>query len=34
MFAMLNMSCLGEKGISLERGKKWTTKGGFYFLAK
>lgn len=29
---MLNMSWLGEKGISLQRGKKWTTKGGLFCL--
>lgn len=22
---------LGEKGISLEKGKNWSTKGGFFF---
>lgn len=31
MLAILNMSWLGEKGISLMKGKNWSTKGGFFF---
>lgn len=32
MLAMLNKSWLGEKVVSLEKGKNWSTKGGFFFL--
>lgn len=32
MFAMLNMSWLGEKGISLERGKKTGQQMVDYFV--